>query len=115
VELIARMMLLLLEITYKCVFKAPDASSSKPSTSQRQGNLCQYSREFTYYPASMEEHAGDMELFSVAYVSGSFARHVHRGVSCNACKTSCCPPMPSYISRSTVLQNSLSPELSRRW
>ncbi|PNF18292.1 hypothetical protein B7P43_G16203 [Cryptotermes secundus] len=32
-------------------------------------------------------HAGDMEVFSVAYVSGSVARHVLRGVSCDACKT----------------------------
>jgi hypothetical protein len=28
-----------------------------------------------------------MEVFSVAYVSGSIARHVLRGVSCDACKT----------------------------
>jgi hypothetical protein len=32
-------------------------------------------------------HAGDMEVFSVAYVSGSIARQVLRGVSCDACKT----------------------------
>jgi hypothetical protein len=30
---------------------------------------------------------GDMEVFSVAYVSGSIARQVLRDVSCNACKT----------------------------
>jgi hypothetical protein len=32
-------------------------------------------------------HAGDMEVFSVAYVSGSIARQVLSGVSCVACKT----------------------------
>jgi hypothetical protein len=32
-------------------------------------------------------HGGDMEVFSVAYVSGSIARQVLRGVSCDACKT----------------------------
>jgi hypothetical protein len=31
--------------------------------------------------------AGDMEVFSVAYVSGSIARQVLRGVCCDACKT----------------------------
>jgi hypothetical protein len=32
-------------------------------------------------------HAGDMEVFSVAYVSGFLARQVLRGVSCDVCKT----------------------------
>jgi hypothetical protein len=32
-------------------------------------------------------HAGDMEVFSVAYVSGSIARQELHGVSCDACKT----------------------------
>jgi hypothetical protein len=32
-------------------------------------------------------HAGDMEVFSVACVSGSIVRQVVRGVSCDACKT----------------------------
>jgi hypothetical protein len=29
-------------------------------------------------------HAGDMEVFSIAYVSGSIARYVLCGVSCDA-------------------------------
>jgi hypothetical protein len=32
-------------------------------------------------------HAGDIEVFSAAYVSGSIARQVLYGVSCDACKT----------------------------
>jgi hypothetical protein len=32
-------------------------------------------------------HAGDMEVFSVAYVSGSSVRQVLCGVNCYACKT----------------------------
>jgi hypothetical protein len=32
-------------------------------------------------------HAGDNEVFSIAYVSGFFARQVLHGVSCDACKT----------------------------
>jgi hypothetical protein len=32
-------------------------------------------------------HAGDMEVFLVVYVSGSIARQVLHGVSCDAFKT----------------------------
>jgi hypothetical protein len=32
-------------------------------------------------------HGGDVKVFSVAYVSGSIARQVLCGVSCDACKT----------------------------
>jgi hypothetical protein len=32
-------------------------------------------------------HADHMEVFSVVYVSGSIARQVPHGVSCDACKT----------------------------
>jgi hypothetical protein len=39
-------------------------------------------------------HAGDIEVFSVVYVSGSIVRQVLCGVSCDACKTAlhlkCC-------------------------
>jgi hypothetical protein len=103
------------------LLREPDTSLPNPSTSR-----CKEK----HVPASFHVaqqvqndihaavHADDMEVFSVAYVSGSFARQVHHGVSCNSCKTcltlKCCyKPMSSYISRSKVIQISLSPILLR--
>jgi hypothetical protein len=65
-------------------------------------------------------HAGDMEVFSVAYVSGSIARQVLHGVSCDECKTCLTSEVLLRTSvfvyfKSTVVQNSLSPILLRSW
>jgi hypothetical protein len=57
-------------------------------------------------------HACDMEVFSVAYVSGSIDMQVLLGVSCDACKTCLTSEVLLRTSvfnilRSTVVQNSL--------
>jgi hypothetical protein len=57
-------------------------------TKSWQGNPWWCSWEFPCSSASTGPvHAVDMEVFSVAYVSGSVARRVVRVVSCDACKT----------------------------
>jgi hypothetical protein len=73
------------------LLREPDTSLQNPSTS------C--SKETRDVPESFcvvqqvqkdigaAVHAGDGKVFSVAYVSGSIARQVLCGVSCDACKT----------------------------
>jgi hypothetical protein len=52
--------------------------------------LVSYASGYSWFPVqkdmSAAVNAGDMEVFSVAYVNGSIARQVLRGVSCVACK-----------------------------
>jgi hypothetical protein len=60
------------------LLRDPDTSSPNPEYPR-----CLASTE----GHSAAVHAGDMEVFSVAYVSGSIARQVLRGVCCDACKT----------------------------
>jgi hypothetical protein len=64
------------------LFRVLDISSPNPSTSR--------SKETFEVPASFhvaQQVQKDMEVFSVAYVSGPIARQVLHGVSCDACKT----------------------------
>jgi hypothetical protein len=73
------------------LLREPDTSSPNPSTSRSKETL---DVPKSFHVAQQEQkgtgaalHAGDMEVFSVAYVSGSIARQVLCHVSCNTCKT----------------------------
>jgi hypothetical protein len=66
---------------------APDASSPNPSTSHGKETPDHVPDSFHVAQQVQKDmgaavHAGDMEVFSVAYVSGSIGRQVLRGVSC---------------------------------
>ncbi|XP_033609559.1 uncharacterized protein LOC111870082 isoform X2 [Cryptotermes secundus] len=97
--------------------REPEAASQNSSTSHGKETHAGVPESFhvaqqVQKDISTAVPADDMEVFSVAYVSGSIARQVLRGVSCDACKTCLTSqvlyqPMYSYISRSAVIQNSL--------
>jgi hypothetical protein len=101
------------------LLREPDTSSPNPSTSRSKETLAVpesfHVAQQVQKHTGAAVHAGDMEVFSVAYISGSIARQVLNGVSCDACKICLTPEFFSYISRSTVIQNSLSPILLRSW
>ncbi|XP_033606755.1 uncharacterized protein LOC111862951 isoform X2 [Cryptotermes secundus] len=71
------------------LFRAPEAASRNPSTRKpllvclRVSMLLSKYR-WTWSPAVPD---GDMEVLSVAHISGSVVRQVLRVVSCDACKT----------------------------
>jgi hypothetical protein len=74
------------------LFRGPDASPPKPFT----GNVTENRHDATdsfHVAEQVQENvnaavcAGDMEVFSVAYVSGFNARQLLRGVDCDARKT----------------------------
>jgi hypothetical protein len=74
------------------LLRAPDASSPNSSTSHGKETLDEVPEGFhvaqyvqKYIGAAVD--AGDMEVFSVTYVSGSIAIQVLLGVNCTACKT----------------------------
>jgi hypothetical protein len=72
------------------LLKAPDSALQNPSTSHGK-ETCDVPESFHVTQQVQKDtraviHAGDMEVFSVAYVSGSIARQVLRNVSCDACK-----------------------------
>ncbi|PNF15445.1 hypothetical protein B7P43_G18116, partial [Cryptotermes secundus] len=74
------------------LFRAPEAASRNPSTSHDRETPAGVPESFhvaqqVQMDMSPAVPAGDMEMFSVTYVSGSIARQVLRGVSCDACKT----------------------------
>jgi hypothetical protein len=73
-------------------YRAPDASSPNPSTSHGKETTDDVPESFHVAEQIQKDmgsavRAGDMEVFPVAYVSGTIARQVLRGVSCDACKT----------------------------
>jgi hypothetical protein len=72
--------------------RAPDASSQNPSTSHGKetpgdGPESFHVAQQVQKDTDSEVHAGNMELFSIACVSGTIAREVFRGLSCDACRT----------------------------
>jgi hypothetical protein len=72
------------------LLRAPDASSPNPSTSHGKETPDAVTESFHFAQQVQKEtgvvvHAGDMEVFSVACISGSIARQVLCGVSCDAC------------------------------
>jgi hypothetical protein len=69
-----------------------DATSRNPSTSSDKETPTGVPESFIVTQQVQKNmgaavHAGDLEVFSVAYVSGSIARQVLRNVNCDACKT----------------------------
>ncbi|PNF32279.1 hypothetical protein B7P43_G16945 [Cryptotermes secundus] len=74
------------------LFRAPEAASRNPSTSHDKETPAGVPESFhvaqqVQMDMSPAVPAGDMEVFSVVYVSGSIARQVLRSISCEACKT----------------------------
>jgi hypothetical protein len=74
------------------VFRAPDASSSNPYTSRGKETPDDVPESFhvaqqVQKGSGAAVHAGDMEVSSIANVSGTTARQILCGVSCDACKT----------------------------
>ncbi|PNF15720.1 hypothetical protein B7P43_G12478 [Cryptotermes secundus] len=74
------------------LFRAPETASRYPSTSHDKETPAGMPESFhvtqqVHMDMSPAVPAGEMEVFSVAYVSGSIARQVLHGVSCDACKT----------------------------
>ncbi|XP_023721687.1 uncharacterized protein LOC111872233 [Cryptotermes secundus] len=72
--------------------REPDAASQKPSTSHGKETSDDVPESFhvaqqLHKDIGATVDAGNMKVFSVAYVSGSIARQVLHGVSCDACKT----------------------------
>jgi hypothetical protein len=70
---------------------ASDASPLNPTTSHSRENPDDVSDSFhvaekTQQKVAADVRAGDMEVFSVAYVSGFIARQLLHGVECDACK-----------------------------
>jgi hypothetical protein len=86
------MVVLLFWITYgQLLLRAPDSASPNPSISHGKETPDDDSESFHVAQQVQRDigtvlHAGDMEVFSVAYISGSIARQVLHGVSCDACK-----------------------------
>jgi hypothetical protein len=73
------------------LLRSPDASSPNSSTSLSKETLDHVPKSFhvvrqVQKDTGAEVH-GDVEVFPVAYFSGSTARQVPCGVSCDACKT----------------------------
>jgi hypothetical protein len=73
-------------------FRAPDPASRNPSTSDGKETTDAVPENFHVAQHVQKDIraavlAGDMGVYSVTYVSGSIARQVLRGVSCDACKT----------------------------
>ncbi|PNF27190.1 hypothetical protein B7P43_G06485 [Cryptotermes secundus] len=73
------------------VLREPDAASRNVSTSHDKETPAGVPESFhVAQQVQMDSPAvpaGDMEVFSVAHISGSIVRQVLRGVSCDACKT----------------------------
>jgi hypothetical protein len=74
------------------LFRAPDAASRNPSTSHGKETPGDGPENFHVVQQVQKDicsavYAGNMEVFSVAYVSGTISRQVLRGVSCDACRT----------------------------
>jgi hypothetical protein len=72
--------------------RVPDAASRNPSTSSDKETPAGVPESVHVVQQVQKDmgsavRAGEMEVFSVAYVSGSIASQVLRGVSCDACKT----------------------------
>jgi hypothetical protein len=72
-------------------FRAPDTASRNPSTSHGKETPDDGPERF-HVAQQVQDifsavHAGNTEVFSVACVSGTIARQVLRGVSCDACRT----------------------------
>jgi hypothetical protein len=73
------------------LLRAPDASSPYPATSHDKETPDHVPKSFHVAEQVQEDigtavDAGDMEVLSVAYVSGFIARQLLRGVDCDACK-----------------------------
>ena len=90
-ELVVRMMVLLLCVTYShCSGHLMLLHQIRPQVVARKPLMNFLSFHVTQQVQKdmvAAVHAGDMEVFSVAYVSGSIARQVLHGVSCDAHKT----------------------------
>jgi hypothetical protein len=72
--------------------RAPDAPSPHPSTGHGKESPVDIPESLHVAEQVREDigatvRAGNMKVFSVAYVSGSIARQVLRGVNCDGCKT----------------------------
>jgi hypothetical protein len=102
------------------LLREPDTSSPNSSTSCRKEthdvpesfHVAQQVQKDT----GVAVHAGDMEVFSVVPLPDrcfmvSAVMHARHALHLKCCYE----PVFSYISRSTVIQNSLSPILLRSW
>jgi hypothetical protein len=73
------------------LLRAPDATSPNPSSSHGKETPDAVPESFHVAQQVQKDtgatvRAGDMEVYSVAHISGSLARQVLHGVSCDACK-----------------------------
>jgi hypothetical protein len=73
------------------LLRAADFASRNPSMSNRKGmpddvSECLHVAGHVQKDKGSAIHAGDMEVFSVAYVSGSITIQLHHGASCDTYK-----------------------------